>query len=236
VSKPRPSRSAKSPAVETAGLSHLLASSARSGKQARSREHDPCDERGNAGKQQDIIQDFGHDSLPRTEVPLPRGIGDPRTMAKRWQSPAKNACLRGSMNPQNFSRGVPGRGPKATACRARGPAGRRAGAGVAAPARCRPSVWAGRLGHCRPCMMTGVPCSSITPRDGALKVLLDPRRCVSTIATTNDGEDGLKMFGTGCFMLRNKHPTGTACGLSSFADGKPRRVRLSKSVAVGRVG
>jgi hypothetical protein len=85
-------------------------------------------------------------------------------------------------------------------------------------------------------MMTGVPCSSITPRDGALKVLLDPRRCVSTVATTNDGEDGLKMFGTGCFMLRNKHPTGTACGLSSFADGKPRRVRLSKSVAVGRVG
>jgi hypothetical protein len=32
-----------------------LASSARSGEQAGGREHDPCDERGNAGKQQDVI-------------------------------------------------------------------------------------------------------------------------------------------------------------------------------------
>ena len=157
----------------------MLASSARSGKQARSREHDPCDERGNAGKQQDIIQDFGHDSLPRTEVPLPRGIGDPRTMAKRWQSPAKNACLRGLWTRRNSHaafRGADrrrrhaGRGDRRGDIQALLPRGSGRGR---APARCRPSVWAGRLGHCRPCMMTGVPCSSITPRDGALKVLLD---------------------------------------------------------------
>ena len=97
-----------------------MASSARSGEQAGGREHDPCDERGNAGKQQDIIQDFGHDSLPRTEVPLPLGIGDPRTMAKRWQSPGKNACL-GVYEPAEILARRPGYGPKSTARRARGP-------------------------------------------------------------------------------------------------------------------
>jgi hypothetical protein len=70
VSEARLSRNTKSPAVETAGPRHLLALPARSGEQACSREHDPCDERGNAGKQQDIIQDFGHDSLPLRKSPF----------------------------------------------------------------------------------------------------------------------------------------------------------------------
>src|SRR5262245_13946784 len=84
---------AKSPAAATAGLFHLFSSSARSGEQACSREHDPRDKRSDAGKQQDVIENYGHDSLPRAEVPLPQPIGHPRTMAKRWQRPRKGACV-----------------------------------------------------------------------------------------------------------------------------------------------
>jgi hypothetical protein len=161
-------------------------------------------------------------------------------MAKRWQSPAKNACLRGAMNPQKFSRGVPGRGPKATACRARGPAGRYSGAAAArerAWPRSRPLSALGVGRPLRPLQALhddGSPVLLYHAQGRRAEGAARPRRCVSTVATTNDGEDGLKMFGTGCFMLRRKHLTGTACGLSSFAVGKPQRVRLPNSVAVRR--
>jgi hypothetical protein len=46
---------AKSPAVAAAGLFHFFPSAARSGEQTCRREHDPGDERSDAGKQQDVI-------------------------------------------------------------------------------------------------------------------------------------------------------------------------------------
>jgi hypothetical protein len=46
---------AKSPAVETAGLFHLFCSWTQLDEQTSSCEHDPGDERSDAGKQQDVV-------------------------------------------------------------------------------------------------------------------------------------------------------------------------------------
>jgi hypothetical protein len=140
------------------------------------------------------------------------------------------------MNPQKFSRGVPG-------ALAEGPTARGTG-GVISVLLPRERAWAlrpllrgglgvgGPLGPFQTWMVTGVPgASCIAPRGQRV----EPRCCLvradafRPLYDTNDDEDGLKMLGGGCLM------SGIACGLSSFADDKSRHVRLPKSVAVGRV-
>jgi len=94
------------------------------------------------------------------------------------------------MNPQKFSRGVPG-------ALAEGPTARGTG-GVISVLLPRERAWAlrpllrgglgvgGPLGPFQTWMVTGVPGSScIAPGDGALNpLLLGPRRCVSILSMT----------------------------------------------------
>ena len=76
----------RSPTALPSGSAYLLLGLAQ---QACSRDHDPGDECGHAGKQQDVVQESGHGNLPRAESPS-AAIGHLSTVAETWQRNVPN--------------------------------------------------------------------------------------------------------------------------------------------------